>query len=123
MKIHTLKTWPEFFGDIAAGRKTFELRKDDRGFRVGDTLELREYDPKTDAYSGRMVFRGVEHILEHRPEAGCAATLGLRPGYVIMSLSARGGQTERFRASIFTEEQERAFKAQDALYDETMKTP
>lgn len=86
MKIHELKTWPEFFADIAANRKTFELRRDDRGFKVGDTLELREYDPKTKSYTGRMVFRSVKHLLEHRPDAGCAATFGLQHGYVIMSL-------------------------------------
>ena len=42
---HTLKTWPEFFDAIVAGEKTFELRRDDRGFNVGDLLQFREWDP------------------------------------------------------------------------------
>lgn len=89
MKIHELKTWPEFFDQIVAGDKTFELRKDDRGFKVGDALELREYDPKTQTYTGRSIWRSVKHILAHRPDAGCAATFGLMTGHVIMSLGER----------------------------------
>lgn len=42
---HLLKTWPEYFKEVVAGKKTFEVRKDDRNFQVGDTLELLEFDP------------------------------------------------------------------------------
>lgn len=35
---------PEFFRAVTDGRKTFELRKDDRGFSVGDHLVLAEWD-------------------------------------------------------------------------------
>lgn len=43
--IHELKTWPRFFEAIKTGRKTFEVRKDDRGFMPGHTLKLREWVP------------------------------------------------------------------------------
>ena len=43
-RIHELKTWPQFFDSIVDGTKTFELRKDDRGFEVGDAVLLRECD-------------------------------------------------------------------------------
>lgn len=74
---HELKVWPEFFDDLENGRKTFELRKFDRDFREGDTLRLREYDPKKDdtqppgglhigrirdGYSGREVRRLVTYV-------------------------------------------------------------
>lgn len=39
---HKLKTDPEVFRATINGSKTYELRKDDRGFAVGDTLTLRE---------------------------------------------------------------------------------
>lgn len=41
MTIHELKTWPDFFRDVADGRKKFEIRKDDRDYKVGDLLRLK----------------------------------------------------------------------------------
>jgi hypothetical protein len=38
---HTLKTDPHVFDATAAGAKTFEIRIDDRGFRVGEKMVLR----------------------------------------------------------------------------------
>src|SRR5690348_13292378 len=43
-KTHVLKVWPDFYAAIASGRKTFEIRKDDRDFAEGDRLLLREWD-------------------------------------------------------------------------------
>ena len=34
-KIHDLKILPTYFDDVAKGRKTFELRFDDRGYFEG----------------------------------------------------------------------------------------
>lgn len=42
---HELKTWKPFFEAVIKGDKTFEMRKDDRGFEVGDNLRLVEVDP------------------------------------------------------------------------------
>lgn len=91
MKVHDLKSWPEFYDALLAGTKNFELRNDDRGFEVGDELCLREWNPRTKQYSGRKTVRLVSYILEHRPEAGCAATFGIRDGYVIMALRSPPG--------------------------------
>ena len=41
--VHELKCWPAYFAAVCDGRKTFELRLNDQGFKVGDVLWLREY--------------------------------------------------------------------------------
>lgn len=40
--IHSLKIESEFFKKIVEGTKTFEVRKNDRNFQVGDYLGLNE---------------------------------------------------------------------------------
>lgn len=62
MTMHELKTWPPYFEAVAKGEKTFEVRKNDRGFRRGDVLCLREWDPKTEKYTGRVRYHGVPYI-------------------------------------------------------------
>lgn len=42
---HRLKILPQYFCRVADGTKTFEIRKNDRGFQFGDTVYLREWDP------------------------------------------------------------------------------
>lgn len=89
MTEHELKCWPEFFVDLIVGDKSFELRKDDRNFQVGDTLLLREWNPETREYSGRKLTRRVIYKLAHREGGGCAADFGLRPGYAILGIDHR----------------------------------
>lgn len=60
---HELKTWPEYFQAVSDGTKTFEHRVNDRGFKVGDTLYLREWNPATSAYTGRETLRLVTYIM------------------------------------------------------------
>jgi hypothetical protein len=61
-KEHKLKSWPESFNAIRSGAKAHELRRNDRGFQVGDALILREYDPKTRTYSGREIVAEVTYV-------------------------------------------------------------
>lgn len=64
MKDHELKCWPPFFQGILDGTKPFEIRLDDRGFRFGDTLWLREYDLENEdnPYTGRNMRVLVQSI-------------------------------------------------------------
>ena len=55
MKDHRLKTWHPYFDAVKDGSKPFELRLDDRGFEVGDTLTLLRYDPKRQMFSGELI--------------------------------------------------------------------
>lgn len=42
---HILKIWPQYYCRVADGSKTFEVRKNDRGFQPGDEVHLLEWDP------------------------------------------------------------------------------
>jgi uncharacterized protein YqfB (UPF0267 family) len=64
MKIHKLKTIPKFFNDILTGVKTFEVRYNDRDFKVGDLLVLREFDDVTLCYTGLFLYKNVTYILD-----------------------------------------------------------
>lgn len=69
--MHDLKCWPEYFKDIESGVKTFDYRVDDRGFRIGDLLFLREWCPKKEEYTGRKVVRFVTYIfIAHQELSG-----------------------------------------------------
>lgn len=81
---HELKTWPEFFEPVFSGVKTFEIRKNDRDFRVGDELWLREWDLGT-GYSGRECWRIVTYVMGDTEANPLDAHL-IKPGYVVMGL-------------------------------------
>lgn len=59
---HDLKILPSFYEAVIQHRKTFEVRKNDRPFAVGDFLILREYSPNK-GYSGRAVEAPVIYVL------------------------------------------------------------
>lgn len=43
---HELKIWPQYYHRVKDGSKTFEIRKNDRDFQVGDTVILIYFDPE-----------------------------------------------------------------------------
>ena len=75
--IHGLKIWPEYFNEIVAGNKTFEVRQADHPFAVEDLLAMNEWDPKTETYTGASVLMKVTHLCDDPKYA--------REGFVIMS--------------------------------------
>lgn len=77
---HELKTWPDFFQAIVDGKKTAELRFDDRGFQVYHLLWLREWDQVEERYTGREASAIITHILRGDTR------FGLAEGFVMMSL-------------------------------------
>lgn len=60
--IHELKELPLYFDAVRAGKKSFELRKADRDFRVGDYLALNEWTEK-DGYTGRSILAKITYAL------------------------------------------------------------
>ena len=96
---HDLKVWPEFFEPLAAGLKTFEVRKNDRGYRMGDYLTLREYLPHRNHYTGRSLTVLVTYILEGEN----AVSYGVAPGFVVMGFRTIGGSvTDNHQPQILT---------------------
>ncbi len=78
-KIHALKTWPEPFEAVRAGRKTFEYRLNDRDFQVGDCLVLQEYNPEYDSLTRECVSMRVVYI-------AAGGKFGIPPKYCVMSV-------------------------------------
>lgn len=73
-KVHQIRLAKIYFDDVANGIKTFELRKNDRGYKVGDILEMMEFaDGKN---TGRTVKVKVTYMLEDYT--------GIEDGYCIM---------------------------------------
>ena len=79
---HRVKCWPKYFEPFVDGKKTYELRKNDRDYQVGHLFVNNEWDPETGRYTGRTSGKyEITHILgsEDFPDA-------IGDGYVALSL-------------------------------------
>lgn len=76
-RVHQIRLGAMFFEDARSGKKSFELRKNDRDYKVGDILEMIEF--KEGKNTGRVIRKSVTYILEDYT--------GLVDGYCIMSTS------------------------------------
>ncbi|WP_434357379.1 DUF3850 domain-containing protein [Parasalinivibrio latis] len=94
---HDLKILPKYYSEVAAGRKLFEIRKNDRGFQVGDTVMLKEYDDTLDqqptfgsitqgkvpkGYTGKRVKGKITYITDYEQ----------KPGYVVFGIKLIKGK-------------------------------
>ncbi len=76
-EIHELKIIPKYFEDVKSGKKNFEIRKDDRDYKVGDLITLKEYE--NGQYTGREIKNlPIIYILRG------ATKYGLMDGYCIL---------------------------------------
>lgn len=50
-RTHDLKIWPAHFKELSVGKGIYDVRKDDRGYRVGDLLRLREWASSKKVYA------------------------------------------------------------------------
>jgi len=83
MTVHDLKIYPEYWEDIATGKKTFEVRKNDRDYQVGDLLLFRKFDhAKNDyLYFNEVMVCDVTYVVD-------LAKIGIE-GYVGMQIKPR----------------------------------
>lgn len=79
---HELKVLSEYYWKIPCEKKTFELRKDDRDYKVGDILDLKEWDGEK--FTGHHVRREITYILRNCKQ------YGLEDGYCIIGMQPRG---------------------------------
>ena len=77
-QVHKLKVHLAPFQAMADGLKPFEWRRDDRAFREGDLLDLGEWDPKTEKYTGRSMKAQITYILRGR--------FNVPKGYCVMGI-------------------------------------
>lgn len=78
MAIHDIKTINPFFNDVWTGLKNFEVRKNDRNYKVGDGLHLLEYDIDG-KYTGSFIFCKVKYVLP-------GGKYGIEEGYCVLGL-------------------------------------
>lgn len=86
MTVHILKCESKFYSEVAEGRKTFEIRKNDRpqGFQLGDRLKLKEIivcdaEGCIVETGFTMVTPPITSIVTHEQFPN-----GLQPGYCIL---------------------------------------
>lgn len=78
MKIHTLKIKPHHLDAILKGKKTCEIRKNDREYEVGDLLEFNAY--QFGEYVKRKIcLMEITHI----------DTFAQKPDYVVLSIKIK----------------------------------
>ena len=72
--IHELKILPEYFEEVTSGRKQFEIRENDRNFKIGDQLILREWSKNE--YTGDSYKAEITYITDYAQ----------RDGYVVLGI-------------------------------------
>lgn len=75
MRTIDLKIKPEYFDAQLKDKKKFEIRRNDRDFKVGDLLKLREWDGQ---FTGRCITVQVDYLTNYKQ----------KPGYVVLGTSS-----------------------------------
>ena len=75
-KQHELKIVASYYEDVISGKKSFELRKNDRGYKQGDSLKMLEF--KDGKHTGRTIDADIIYMLEDYT--------GLTEGYCILGI-------------------------------------
>lgn len=73
--IHEIKILPDYFDAVKCGAKRFELRKNDRNYKLGDIVIMCEWDG--DSYTGNEIEVAITYVLKDCPE------YGLEKGYCV----------------------------------------
>lgn len=61
-KVIELKTINPYFDDVKTGRKSFQIRSNDRNFQVGDVLHLKEW--RAGKFTGNICIRIITGVFD-----------------------------------------------------------
>jgi ASC-1-like (ASCH) protein len=75
---HELKCLEEYFQACWDSNKRFEIRLNDRDYKVGDWVVLKEYSPKS-GYTGREIEARISYVTDFEQ----------KPGWVVFGWRAR----------------------------------
>lgn len=78
-RVHQLKVWPQYYSAVAVGAKTFEVRKADRDYGVGDHLILCAWEPMHQRYTGQRTTCIITYVLP-------GGQFGIEAGYCILGI-------------------------------------
>lgn len=67
---HGLKTLSRFFEEAWLGCRAFEIRNNDRDFKVGDRVDLMEWDAINQDYTGREIEGRITYITDFEQKKG-----------------------------------------------------
>ena len=73
---YEIKIVASYYEDVVSGKKSFELRKNDRGYKQGDSLKMLEF--KDGKHTGRTIDADIIYMLEDYT--------GLTEGYCILGI-------------------------------------
>lgn len=86
--MHSVKSWTHLFKPIADGRKLYDLRKNDRNYKVGDLVHLLEYDAEKGKFTGEECVVEITYITNH--VTPCAVSSAVLPNdYCILGYRKR----------------------------------
>ena len=86
MTEYSVKSWKHFFQAIKAGAKTHDLRDlKDRDYKIGDILNLQEYDFVSGTYTGDSCKVAITYITSAATPCAFSSS-ALAPGHCILSL-------------------------------------
>ena len=89
-QIHEVKSWPEFYAALEKGQP-FDLRDNNRRYKVGDTIVFKEYDDRLGKLTGKKLTKRITHVMENSIGSGAITPMvGLHRGYAIIGLADIG---------------------------------
>lgn len=88
MTVHHVKVWPDFFEPLVSGKKSFDVRENNRNYKVGDTIVFHEYNDRKGVYTERQTAPMlITYVLQGGGAGSIAPLRGVAHNYVVIALA------------------------------------